>query len=263
LIIAQIKIDKTCPNCADASLWARLTAGREVPFRPFLDSNYTKCPACGSQWRNRFGDIKYVKPKRATTPTRFSLSPEMRTIFDEVAKSSQKAPPSSRPARPASPPRVALNDVVVLGVVEERQVEEEIGSEIYRFNNSRSSTQAVEHIMVSNRSSVSIQVSTEKITSPEAGASISFTGIGSVSAKVTATLRKQYAVTTQSELTHEQTTTITVPPRIDLKVIFHWKRIWQLGKARLGTDGRVVALVPYRVTVRLRFDKETVDVLGR
>jgi hypothetical protein len=43
-----------------------------------------------------------------------------------------------------------------------------------------------------------------------------------------------------------------------MKIVFHWKRVWQLGTVHLRTGGATVA-VPYRVTIRIRFDKETID----
>jgi hypothetical protein len=73
-------------------------------------------------------------------------------------------------------------------------------------------------------------------------------------------LSVRYSPSWKQSITREQNTAISVPAGRKIKVTVRWKRIWQEGVIVLRHPSGPAAHVPFRVTVMLAFDKETVDL---
>ena len=147
----------------------------------------------------------------------------------------------------------------VIAIRELSQREVAANDQTYSFDNRKSRSTAIENIRVSQRLAVSVVIMHEKLITALGELGFTLLGMGGVQGKLSKAVTDKYEITTASELTFGQDTTINIPAHTHVKVIIHWKKIWQDGAIRLTAAGHSFE-VPYGVTVALRFDKETVDV---
>jgi hypothetical protein len=170
-------------------------------------------------------------------------------------KPSQRVKPE-RSERPELPKNVTILDITEEG--EEVEVLKEV--EEHLFDNSMSTATAAHTIRITNRRAISLVVDIDKTRTVDGGLSVTFGGLNT-QGKMEHALRERFALTYETELTHEQTAVFNIPAQTSVRVTIEWKRVWQLGKIHLGSAGKPVATVPYRVTRKLRFNSALVDVV--
>lgn len=140
---------------------------------------------------------------------------------------------------------------------------ESIGDEVRSFNNTKSSSTAVETIRVSNTTRVSTSVDLSKTSTLSGSAGVSFVDVASAKASLSNDLTRHYSLKMDSEISHEQTTQINIPAHTNVEITFHWFRIWVAGTltlSDLAKPAAEVAQVPFEITVGLTFNKETRDI---
>jgi hypothetical protein len=163
-----------------------------------------------------------------------------------------------------APAPVVLKRPIVVDVVEApTRRHEMIGDETRTFDNTKSSSTAVETISVRHTARVSASIDLSKTRTLSGNASAGFADIASAKAGLGNELMHRYSRRMDEELTHEQQTQINVPAYTNVEVIFRWFRIWATGMLTLSERARpagAVAEVPFEITVGLGFNKETRDI---
>lgn len=146
----------------------------------------------------------------------------------------------------------------VIGMRETGQFEESLGEEVRTIDNRRSPTAVSRSVRASRDWTRNLQVGEDhkRKYGAEAGADLHFVEI---KGRVEAEVKRNYAIEVGTTHSFEEEFHIEVPQRTALRVILHWKRIWQRGVVRLaGPDGTEIE-VPYQVVVNVTFDQVVQD----
>jgi serine/threonine protein kinase len=159
-----------------------------------------------------------------------------------------------------SPRVVTIKKADVIGHKGGTLRQEDHGDDVYTFDNSRSSSTSVETIHVAHTAKVEITIDLSKARSPGGQAGIRFLDFASIEGQIKSEIRMRHELALKEELVFDQTTAISIPASTHVRVVFHWKRVWQEGTVTLGQRGAALAEVPYAITIALRFDKETSDI---
>jgi hypothetical protein len=173
---------------------------------------------------------------------------------------------AQRTAPKSSPVTVSSGTVeqpTLLRISESSRRREPIGDEVRSFNNSRSSSTAVETIVVRQVSRVSASVDLGRSRALSATAGVKFHNTATAQASLRGQLTRHYSVSMEGELTYEQSTVINIPAHENVEVVFRWYRTWATGMVTIGdlaNPSVEVAEAPFEVTVGLAFDKETRDI---
>ena len=207
-----------------------------------------------------------------------TLRPGQRVEFDLAEGGARAAvrvrileqPPTvtTRPYQPSAmapaPVPVVLKRPTVVRVVEApTQRHEMIGDETRTFDNTKSSSTAVETIKVSHTARVSVSIDLRKTRTLSGNASAGFADMASARAGLGNELMRHYSRRMDEDLTHEQQTQINIPAHTNVEVIFHWFRILATGMLTLSERARpadAVAEAQFEITVGLGFNKETHDI---
>ena len=143
---------------------------------------------------------------------------------------------------------------------ERNRTEEPIGEEVRIFDQSRTTASAVETIGLSRTAEWAFTIDTSRARVLGGNAGPNVTGLASLQGKMENSLLVRYSPSWKQSITREQSTAITVPAGKKIRVTVRWKRIWQEGMIVLRHPSGPTSDVPFRVTVMLAFDKETVDL---
>jgi serine/threonine protein kinase len=153
-----------------------------------------------------------------------------------------------------------LKSAQILDLVPRKRYEELRQDDVYTFDNSRSSSTATETIRVAHTAKVEIEVNLSEMKGIGGDAGVKFLNVASIQGHIKGEILARHSLRQSSEFVFEQATAISVPASTHVKVVFHWKRLWEEGMVTIGDGGVAVAQIPYAVTVGLRFDKETIDL---
>lgn len=162
------------------------------------------------------------------------------------------APQQPVPSGPVPEPQI-------LGFVETGQVEEPLGQEVRVIDNRQSGTGVTRSVKASREWSRSLTLGTEQTRSAELEAGAKFTKWLSIKGKIEAELQRNYSMETSSKHVFEESLTISAPPRTTIRLVLHWKRIWQEGVVRLSHYDGTISEVPYKFVVNITFDQSQQD----
>jgi serine/threonine protein kinase len=168
--------------------------------------------------------------------------------------------PAPRLARAAPTQVVTIKNPEVLSHKRGQRREEDHGDEIYTFDNSKSESTSTETIRIAHTAKIEVTVEMSKTRSTSGQFGVRFLNLASAEGQIRKDILARHSLSLSQELQFEQTTAISIPASTHVKVVFHWKRVWEQGTVTLGQRARALAEVPYAITVALRFDKETLDV---
>jgi serine/threonine protein kinase len=192
------------------------------------------------------------------SPTRADSSPGLassqRRLLQPPAAARQSRPVAVRPAIPSP---IELKRPIVTQLVQSGRRSEPIGEEVRSFNNSMSSSTAVERITVRSTSRVSVSVDVRNARALSGSGGVNFLNVAEVQAQLRNEVARQYSLKIDTEIAQERSTEISVPAHKNLKVVFRWMRIWDQGVARLADQSKpavALAQVPFEFTTSLAFD---------
>ncbi|HEV2635427.1 MAG TPA: hypothetical protein VGX23_09800 [Actinocrinis sp.] len=155
-----------------------------------------------------------------------------------------------QPAGPVPEPRI-------IGYVETDQVEEPLGQEVRVIDNRQSNTGVTRSVKASREWTRNLTVGTEQTRT--LGAEIGVEKWLSVKGKIESELQRNYSMETSTKHLFEESLTISAPPRTTIRLVLHWKRIWQNGVVRLSHYDGTVTEVPYKFVVNITFDQSQQD----
>ena len=141
-----------------------------------------------------------------------------------------------------------------------RTVEEPLGKERKIYTNRSKTATLTKEIGLSHSITRTVTMQERKLKAYTAEAGIAPVGFGAIRAQVQQQLDQVYSVATQSSLTFNEKTTITIRPASTIVHVIQWKRISLHGIAILGgiVEGYPqipfeVAEIPYRVPQKLTY----------
>lgn len=136
-------------------------------------------------------------------------------------------------------------------VVETHRSEEPLGMEERSIDNTRSTTTVTRTLKASKEWTRNYSIDLENVRRGSVGLSIQV-----LKADVEKTLREKYSLTEQVHETYGEEIGLTVPARTRVRLVLHWKRIWQHGIVRITySDNRIVE-VPFELAVGITFDQD-------
>jgi hypothetical protein len=181
--------------------------------------------------------------------------------FDHFHESSKPADLGQRQKdAPSQPVSVLMDRSHVLGIDMGQRRVEPMGSEQHDFDNSKSSTTSVETLQISHTSQFEIRLDEDRATTKDGERSVSCVNMIKIIGQLQSNIRQAHSHSATSTLVVQRTSQISIPPRTHVRVIIHWKRIWQDGRLHLMADRGLELAIPYSVTTDLAFDKTTIDV---
>lgn len=161
------------------------------------------------------------------------------------------------PVQPSTP--ASSGALVVHQIVETVRTEELIGDELRKIDNSGTSTSSVRRLRAARRWAKSCDIQLERATTATRGLDVAVQSLGGYRAAVEAAVKRNYAITAEEEQTFEEEIEVTVPPRTNVQLCLHWKRLWQEGYALMkAQDGEMVS-IPFRTVIGVTFDQESID----
>jgi hypothetical protein len=149
-------------------------------------------------------------------------------------------------------------DPHILEYVETDQTEEPLGQEVRVIDNHQSNTGVTRSVKASREWSTNLTVGTEntRTLSGEAGVEKKWL---TIKGKIESEIQRNYSMETGSKHLFEESLTITAPPRTTIRLVLHWKRIWQNGIVRLANYDGTITEVPYKFVVNVTFDQTQQD----
>ena len=149
-------------------------------------------------------------------------------------------------------------------------VEEPLGEESKIYSNRSKTAILTKEISISHSITRTVTMQERKLKAYTAEAGIAPVGFGAIRAQVQQQLDQVYSVATQSSLTMNEKTTITIQPASTVVHVIQWKRISLHGIAILGgiVEGYPqvpfeVAEIPYRVPQRLTYTDYVKDYVPK
>lgn len=155
--------------------------------------------------------------------------------------------------QPAGP--VPLPEIIEY--VETSETEEPLGQEVRIIDNRQSNTGVTRSVKASREWTTNLTVGTEKTRT--LGAEVGFEKWLSVKGKIESELQRNYSMETGGKHLFEESLTITAPPRTTIRLVLHWKRVWQNGVVRLSHHDGTITEVPYKFVVNVTFDQSQQD----
>ncbi len=146
-------------------------------------------------------------------------------------------------------------------IVEVQRVEESLGEEVRIIDNSKSVAGIHRTISVVREWTQAYVL--ERETSITGGAEISVRGAWAVDFKASAegAIRKRYEISVAEKKTYSEELTIEVPAKTKVRLVLHWKQIWQRGVVVVrGSRTGAELQFPYKVCVGPTFDQSQVDI---
>jgi hypothetical protein len=206
--------------------------GPNVGVRRFIGVEFLDCKYCGKSW-----SVLKLEAPRSTALQGIGLI--------------KRAP---------QPVTVDLSNSRIVRIRETTRKEEPAGEESYDFGQSGTTASAVETIGLSHTTEWAVTIDTARARTTGGNAELRLVGVASVRGNIDATLTKKYSATWRQSISRQQSTAVTIPAGKRVRVTVRWKRIWQEGEVDLRTPTGTIVTLPFRVTIMLGFDKETVDL---
>lgn len=211
-----------------------------------------KCPRCGG-WPVV---PRYLRPD-GEQYRGLKLLPQMdRGTLAECPKCNQRWSvfgSSVPPPPPSSPPPYEAR------LRETERVEEPLGEEQRIIDNSKSSVKVVRSLSVSKEWVQTYTVEYEKGRADGGKLDLALVqGVG-IQATAESSVKERYAVSGETRRTFTEQISMEVPKNQKVKVLLHWKRIWQHGILELASAGAPTLEVPFKVVVGVTFDQTLTD----
>jgi hypothetical protein len=271
VLARQITENSTCPNCVpnyrsktpdfiirvkDAPLVPSTFQGiQEQKIRGLAAKTQAICPRCRTIWQRPSSSAPWF----TSVPAPLSGRPSPSALRIPYGIPQAQKSPTVNVGRTLPPLRfIGPEQTNVISIRELSRTQEAIGDQSYSFDHSQTTSTATETIRVSQQTTVSVFIGMEKLRTALGDFGLTFMGFG-VQGKLEKVVRNTYNITTASELTLSQDTTINIPARKHVQVILHWKKIWQHGSIGVLAEGHPF-VIPYALTIALNFDTETLDV---
>jgi hypothetical protein len=156
-----------------------------------------------------------------------------------------------QPAAPVPPPQI-------LEYVETDQTEEPLGQEVRVIDNRQSSTGVTRSVKASREWTTNLTVGTENTRTLGGEMGVEKRWL-TIKGKIESELQHNYSMEVGSRHLFEESLTISAPPRTSIRLVLHWKRIWQNGVVRLSHYDGAITEVPYKFVVNVTFDQSQQD----
>jgi hypothetical protein len=156
--------------------------------------------------------------------------------------------------------QIDFSNSSIAKISETTRKEEFIGEERYTFGQLGTTASAVETIGLSHTAEWTVTVDTARARTLGGSAELRVFGLASIRGTIETSLTEKYSDAWKQSTSRLQSTAVSVPAGKKIRVTVRWKRIWQEGEVTLRKSDGTLATVPFRVTVMLGFDKETVDL---
>lgn len=166
------------------------------------------------------------------------------------------------PVFPSGDVGTQRKQVVGVEISETRISEEPIGSEERFIDNSKSSVGASRSFSVSKEWSRSYIIEREEAHNNSIGSSLGVDEIASFSVRAEESLRSKYSLSDSERQEYAEEVRVDVPAHTRIRIIFHWKRIWQHGWIRLSKGTECEATLPFKIVKGLTFDQSQQDEMG-
>lgn len=218
---------------------------------------------------NRFTDQVVDKALSKVPEWRYQTAEQMREALVNAREGRPTRPvrpvrPPSRPQRqvfpPAPAPQLRGKNLSVLGIRKTGEREEPHGENVYTFNNARSTSTSTETIQLTHTAKIEVSVDAGHSTTVGGTVGVKILDAAGIEGKVQREILAKRTLSMSKEISYSQKTEINIPASTHVRVRFRWQLIWEEGVVTVGRPGDPQAEVPYAITVRLRFDKDTEDV---
>ncbi len=226
-------------------------AGWSDEYKKFYSSGY-RCPKCNERLLNSLGNImvNFYSDKRERIPlwkfaiyrAEFAECPKCNYLWK--IKGSGQLPPQSQ--------------LEILSVTETDRMEESMGTDTRIIDNSMSSVSLKRKFTVSKQWTRTYSIEYEKIQTEGSGLTIGIEET-SIRTSVEEKIRKQFAISEETNEIYSEEVEIDVPGSTKLNVFFQWKRLWQCGFIKFRSPNNEEFRVPFRVAVGVTFDQLQVD----
>ena len=209
----------------------------------------SKCPLCGKfimsvTLSDQNGKkISFFKPLPLMDRSAIAQCPKCAGCWPVFAES-QPVPPE---------------DALAPSFVETERSEESLGEEQRLIDNSASSISLTRRFTINKEWVQSFSVDQERASTIGGSLSVGVGKIANVGVKAEEAVKRKYSISEETKHTYAEEVVLDVPPKTKLRVIFHWKRLWQHGFVVMRADTEREIRVPYRVAVGLTFDQTQID----
>jgi hypothetical protein len=161
--------------------------------------------------------------------------------------------------RGAAPVHQAPMGWEVVAVEETVRFEKPVGRDERILDASRSNATATRSLSFSREWTETVSVESEKTQTMGGGISLSMADLIKLEGSAETALKSHYGVSSQRRQTSTEEVSLTVPAGTRLKIILHWKELWQGGSVRLRNVSGAEVRVPFAVRSGITFDQETID----
>lgn len=185
--------------------------------------------------------------------------------FRPPAPATRRSTPRPFPAGLAGsaapqPTVLRLKNPQVLKLTPVGRRETALYDEPHNFDNSKSSSTSVQKITIANTVRFQVALHTDRTRVAGGKAGVKVFDLVNLEGRIERQIVDKRAESVERELSISQTSEISIPARKHVRMVIHWKLVWEEGFVTLGDGSRAVAEVPYEVTARLRYDMTTEDL---
>ncbi|MFE3578225.1 hypothetical protein [Streptomyces vinaceus] len=158
-----------------------------------------------------------------------------------------------------APSATAAVDARVLEVTHLTRVEEQLGEEVRVIDNRSSSAPVTRRLMASREWTRTLTLGENQGENMSGSVSANLLWL-SAKGSIETELQRTLSLAIGSTHLFEEEIGVTVPERAAVRIVLHWKRIWQRGEARILLPDGAVHIVPYQVVVSVTFDQRIQDI---
>jgi len=137
--------------------------------------------------------------------------------------------------------------------------EEAIGSEERTINNLGSDTGVRRRFSVSKEWSRSYVIEHEELSKLSSNLSIGPDKASTIGLAAEESIRKNYSVSDGERHQYAEEVEIDVPARTKVRIVFHWKRLWQHGVVKVSAPAGGEAILSFKIVRGLTFDQSQQD----
>jgi hypothetical protein len=144
---------------------------------------------------------------------------------------------------------------IVFNFIETDRVEESLGDEKRQIDNSKSLVELTRHFTVSREWIQSYKIDREATKGSRQEFKIGGFELAAIRLAAENSLMERYSISSELKQSYIEEITVSVPAKVQLKIIFHWKKIWQRGLMQAFCKDKKIAEFPFQVVVGITFDQ--------
>jgi len=243
------------------------------------------CPLCGARIRDKRAPIgasltiktaskirlledtlRTAAARLAPPGTNVYITPSgaMQCVFCHgewnVFRPSDVASPASHTVEQRQDEEVDLTGAKLADVTEEGQFDILIATESISAGSEGSGAKTTRSVRVSRTVRRTVEIDFSRAKRRDREGSLALVGTSVAKRRIQEELTKKFSISTQDELTLEESVGVEVLPLSAVELIISWKLRCLRGTAWLTTDQGEAVAVPYELPLRLTFDHHTRDL---